>query len=65
MGVTYLSLTRSKLAGSHRLMSNVDTCIGISTYVSIYGVVEILYLDGCMYSLFRFRFMEVEVLKEV
>jgi len=35
-----LSRTKSELAGSHRLMSRPDTCIGIRISVSIYGGME-------------------------
>jgi hypothetical protein len=40
VGVTYLSRTKSELAGSHRLMSRPDTCLGIRTHISIYGGME-------------------------
>ena len=39
-GMTYLSCTKSKLAGPHRLMSRPDTCIGLCIYVSTCGGVE-------------------------
>ena len=35
VGVTYLSRTKSELAGSHRLMCRPDTCLGIRTHLSI------------------------------
>ena len=40
VGVTCLSYTKSGLAGSHRLMSSPDTCIGLRIYVSICGGIE-------------------------
>ena len=40
VGVTYLSHTKSELAGSHRLMSRPDTCLGIRTHLSICGCME-------------------------
>ena len=45
VGVTYLWSTKSELTGPHRLMSIPDTCIGLRIHVSIYGGVDILYLD--------------------
>ena len=40
VSVTYLSRTKSELAGSHRLMSRPDTCLGIRTHLSICGGME-------------------------
>ena len=59
MGVTYLSPTKSELAGPHRLMSRPDTCIGLCIYVYICGGVE--------HFIFRlkYRFIEVHVSKDV
>ena len=40
VGVTYLSRTKSELAGPHRLMSSSDPCIDIRIHVSICGGME-------------------------
>ena len=40
VGVTYLSRTKSELAGSHKLMSRPETCLGIRTHLSICGGME-------------------------
>ena len=57
VGVTYLSRTKSELAGSHRLMSRPDTCLDIRTHLSICGGME-HFIFRLMY-VFVFRFMEV------
>jgi len=60
VGVTYLSLTKCELAGSHRLMRRSDTCLGKHTHLSICGIMEhlIFYINVCI-VVFVFRFMEI------
>ena len=43
--LTYLSRTKSELAGYHRLMSRPDTCLGIRTHLSICEGMEHFILD--------------------